>query len=238
MTDGLLERARRIEHPAGRHLLLRARGGIHYVARGHLIRRLVVERYLRSTDDPALHIGAGTKRIEGWLNTDLIAGEAFLDIERPLPFSDASLAYAYGEHVIGALSERAAESLFEEFHRVLRPGGVLRVATPDLEKLIAIYHDRSDAVARDDYMRFFDGLTGKRHVTACQLLNDALRLWGIRFTYDEQELVRKLREAGFAEVSRVTPGESAHRPLNGLERHGPNWLNDAEVLCVEAVRGD
>jgi predicted SAM-dependent methyltransferase len=237
VSAGVLEKLKRTEHPAGRHLLLRARGGAHYLARGHLVRRRAVDRYLRTTPNPALHIGAGPKRIDGWLNTDLIAGDTFLNIERPLPFADASFAYAFGEHVIGALAEQAAVSLFQEIHRVLRPGGVLRVATPDLEKLIAIYYDRNQAVQRADYISFFDLLTGKRHETACQLFNDTVRLWGIRYTYDEEDLVRKMREAGFVDVTRVEAEESAHPALAGLERHGPEWLNQAEVLCVEAVRG-
>lgn len=236
MPNDLLARLKRTEHPAGRYVLLRGRGLLHGATRGHRVRRRAVERHLATTAAPALHIGAGPKRLDGWLNTDLIAGDVHLDLERRLPLPDASLAYAFGEHVIGSLSEAAAIGLLAELHRVLRPGGVLRLTTPDLEKLIAIYRDENAVVGRDEYTRFLDEETGKPHATPCQVFNDCVRLWGIRYTYDEEDLTGKLRSAGFTEIERMETGES-HRPaLRGLERHGEAWVNQAEAVCLEAVR--
>jgi predicted SAM-dependent methyltransferase len=236
MADGVLTRLKRTEHPAGRYLLLRGRGLLHKASRGHVVRRRMIRRHLESQAAPALHIGAGPMQLDGWLNTDLIAGDVHLDLERPLPLPDASLAHVFGEHVIGSLSEQAGIQLLAEIHRVLRPGGVVRLTTPDLQKLIAIYRDENAVVSRDDYTRFLDGETGKAHATPCQLFNDCVRLWGIRYTYDEEDLTQKLRAAGFAEVERVEPGESRHPALRGLERHGEPWVNRAEALCLEAVR--
>jgi predicted SAM-dependent methyltransferase len=236
MAVGVLTRLKRTEHPAGRYLLLRGRGLLNWVQRGHVVRRRAIRRQLESAPEPSLHIGAGPMRLDGWLNTDLIGGDAHLDLERPLPLPDASLAYVFGEHVIGSLSEQAGMRLLRELHRVLRPGGVLRLTTPDLQKLIAIYRDENPMVRRDDYARYLDDETAKAHATPCQLFNDLVRLWGIRYTYDEEDLTRRLREAGFAEVERVEPGESRHAALRGLERHGEPWVNRAEALCLEATR--
>ena len=183
-----------------------------------------------------MQIGAGPKRLDGWLNSDLIAGDIYLDLGRPLPFEDGSLAYVFGEHVIGSLSEADGADLMRELHRVLRPGGVVRLTTPDLAKLIALYRDENPIVGRDAYIRYLGEQTGKAGRRPAQMLNDLMRLWGIRYTYDAEDLDAKLRDAGFCDVRRVAPGESEHAALRGVERHGEAWVNRAEALCVEAMR--
>ena len=231
----LLARLKRIENPIARDLLLRTRALAHYAGHGHLARRRLVDEYLRSEPAPRLHLGAGPVRLAGWLNSDLISGDVYLDLGRRMPFADASFGYAFGEHVIEHLPEKQAQASLRELRRVLWPGGVLRLTTPDLRKIIAIYEDRNPVVRREAYARFLDDETGKRHDQPCQILNDYLRLWGHRYVYDEQDLRARLEEAGFENVERVEPGESRHPPLRGLERHGgAEWVNRAEAMCLEA----
>jgi predicted SAM-dependent methyltransferase len=234
---GVITRLKRTESPAWRSVLLRARAAPHWAMHGHLVARRAIAAHVATTDEPRLHFGAGPTALPGWLNTDIIRGEAYLNLGRRLPVSDGVFAYAFGEHVIEHLLESTARALLRELHRVLRPGGVLRLATPDLAKLIAIYEDRNPEVDRATYARYLDEITGKRHQRACQILNDDLRLWGHQYIYDEEDLAAKLREAGFQSVERLEAGESPHPVLRGLESHaGPEWLNRAEVMCLEATR--
>ena len=233
----VVERLKRTESPLLRDALLRARGYAHWAVRGHVVRSRTVARYLASTGEPKLQIGTGPLSLEGWLNSDLISAEIYLDLTRPLPLPDASFAYVFGEHLIEHLSEGDVERLLGELRRILRPGGVLRLTTPDLRKLLAIYEDRNPVIDREAYTRFLDAETGKRHETPAQILNDQLRLWGHRFIYDEEDLARKLERAGFSGVVRREPGESDHAALRGVERHGSaEWINRAEAMCIEASR--
>ena len=234
----VVERLKRVQNPTLRYLLLRTRASLHYATHGHVVRRRLVRRHLAQTEHPRLQIGAGPLGLPGWLNSDLIAGDIYLDLVRPLALPDEGFAYAFGEHVIEHIPERTAFSLLRELHRILRPGGVLRLTTPDLQKLIAIYEDRNPVIDRESYSRWLSGLVGRPRERACQVLNDNLRLWGHRYVYDEQDLTARLREAGFAEVRREEPGQSGHEELCGLERHGGEpWVNRAEAMCLEAVRG-
>lgn len=196
-----------------------------------------MRRYLAAAPEPKLHFGAGPVRLDGWLNTDLITGDVYIDVGRRLPLPDSSFAFAFGEHVIEHLPERTGAALLAELHRVIRPGGAVRLTTPDLRKIIAIYEDRNPVVGREEYARFLDRETGKSHDQPAQILNDYLRLWGHRHVYDEDALAVALEAAGFVEVRRHETGESPHPALRGLERHGgDSWVNLAEAMCLEATR--
>jgi predicted SAM-dependent methyltransferase len=239
MLSRVMRRLKRVEHPVARYLLLRTRGAVHCVARGHLVRAWIIRHYLRVCDEPRLQIGSGSVSLEGWLDSDLISGDIYLDVTRKLPLSDRSIRYAFGEHVIEHITQGEAERLLGELHRVLQPGGVLRLTTPDLKKILAIYEDRNPVVNRADYARFLDRETGKQHSQSCQILNDYMRLWGHQYIYDEEDLCWRLRRAGFGQIRRCEPGESEHPRLRGIERHGgEEWINRAEALSLEATRAN
>jgi predicted SAM-dependent methyltransferase len=234
---GLLTRLKRTEDPALRHVLLRTRGYLHYATHGHLARRRAVERYFASTQEAKLHIGAGPHQLPGWLNTDLISGDIYLDITRRLPFEDGCFAYAFGEHIIEHLSDRSGSALLAELHRVLTPGGVLRLVTPDLRKIIALYEDANPVISREEYTQFLGTTTGRPYDRPAQLFNDYTRLWGHQWIYDEEDLSARLRAAGFTAVVRRETGESEQPALAGLERHGgADWVNHAEAMCLEATK--
>ena len=238
MPSGVVSALKRTEHPAVRDALLHARGLAHWVSNGHAVRRRALRRAQAAPGPVRVQIGSGPQRLAGWLNSDLIAGELHLDLGRRLALPDRSVDFVFGEHVIEHLPERRAERLLGELHRVLRPGGVLRLTTPDLRKLLALYEDRNPEISLRDYAHYLDEQTAKPHERPCQVLNDFMRLWGHRWIYDEEDLRARLHEAGFAAVERAEPGHSRHEQLRGLERHGgAEWVNRAEAMCLEAQRG-
>jgi predicted SAM-dependent methyltransferase len=235
----LTERAKRSRF-AGRlargSLQVRVRQIPHYLRHGHFLRSRAIRRYLRSSDQPRLQLGCGPHPLDGWLNSDLLSGDIYLDITRRFPLPDASLTYVHSEHVIEHVPEEAGRRMLREIHRVLRPGGKLRITTPDLQKVIAIYEDRNPVISRSDYERHLEEATyGTPHPHAANVLNTFMRAWGHQFVYDEDDLIAKLGEAGFVEIHRVNPGESSDPLLGDVERHG-DWVNDAEAMTIEAVR--
>lgn len=66
-----------------------------------------------------------------------------LDLTRPLPYADNSVAAFYSSHVLEHLFMGEVEALIPELYRCLVPGGVCRVVVPDLEKIVQSY-DRED----------------------------------------------------------------------------------------------
>ena len=111
----------------------------------------------------------------------------YLDVTRPLPYPDASFEAAFGSHVLEHLTPGEADALLRELRRVLRPGGVLRLAVPDLDRVIASY----DPAAPD---AFLDGMLQGRTRTRSRH-----RHW---WHYNERNLRAALERAGFRDVRR------------------------------------
>lgn len=176
---------------------------------------------------PRLHLGCGGHRIEGWVNVDVErpGSDVVADAARALPFPDGSVAFVHCEDLIEHLDREDGARLLESCFRVLRPGGVLRLLTPDLSLLV-----------RRVYLR-----PSSRHLAwcvaqlsaegPCQALNMHLRMNGEhRFVYDGAELHAALRRAGFR-VERVRWNRSRHPELRYLD------LRDFGLnLFVEATR--
>src|SRR5690554_2541626 len=89
-----------------------------------------------STDDipddpPWLNVGAGGTQIEGFTPVDIKAG---VDARR-LPYDDGSVGRIYCSHMLEHVGRAEFPAVLREFARVLRPGGLLQVAVPDLARL-------------------------------------------------------------------------------------------------------
>jgi SAM-dependent methyltransferase len=78
------------------------------------------------------------------------------DVEEPFPIADASLDWCYSEHLIEHLTSEQGISWLADMRRLLKPGGFVRISTPDLRK----YASRSSGTQRsrqDSGPRRFDG---------------------------------------------------------------------------------
>jgi predicted SAM-dependent methyltransferase len=120
-----------------------------------------------------------------------------LDVCQPLPFADGSFDWAYSEHLIEHIPLLDAIGWLTEVRRILVPGGLLRLTTPDLRRyaesylasdggFFATYRDRirqRGAPAMPDRPAF--------------MLNHIFRFWDHQWIYDADELRYALGRAGF-----------------------------------------
>lgn len=80
-----------------------------------------------------LNIGAGSTVIPGWTAIDRKLGtEAF-----PLHYPDNSVDEIRASHILEHFSFEEVPQALEEWRRVLKPGGRLRIAVPDVAKIVA-----------------------------------------------------------------------------------------------------
>ena len=168
-----------------------------------------------------LHLGSGARLLDGWANLDINGlGNLVWDLRKPLPLEKAQVRFVYTEHFIEHIERDDAVRLFSHARKVMAPGGVLRVSTPDLAKLVDDY--REGRLVRMEHGNWFPE-------TPCRMLNEGMRMWGHTFVYDEEELIGLLRECGFQNVERVDWGHSEHPELRNLESR-PDFAD----LIVEA----
>ena len=89
-----------------------------------------------------LNWGCGLTPAAGWVNSDRLPGKGIqvsCDIRDGLPLSDATFDYAVSIHGVQDLPYRDIVPALQELRRVLRPGGVLRLGLPDLDRALAAY---------------------------------------------------------------------------------------------------
>jgi predicted SAM-dependent methyltransferase len=132
--------------------------------------------------------------------------------------------------------------MLEECHRVLEPGGRIRISTPDLELIIGLNGAEHTEDLRGRYIRWLTDtfLPAGTPYRSAFVINQAFRGWGHRFLYDETVLREALLAAGFQDVIRRSFGESDDPLLRGIDSHGASeddrLLVAYESLVLEARR--
>jgi predicted SAM-dependent methyltransferase len=100
-----------------------------------------------------LNLGCGARFHPSWTNIDFVAaGPAVIahDLRQGIPFADESFDVVYHSHLLEHLPKSQAPSFLRECHRVLKPGGVHRIAVPDLERIARNYLEALDKAAAGD----------------------------------------------------------------------------------------
>lgn len=77
-----------------------------------------------------LNLGCGGNILAGWENHD-----SDVDITKPLPYPDNSAEFILAEHVVEHTTGPEGFRFMREAHRVLEPGGTLRICVPELARL-------------------------------------------------------------------------------------------------------
>lgn len=159
-----------------------------------------------------LNLGCGGYPILGWRNMDAgsFPGVESRDLTRGFPdIPSNSVDAIFTEHFLEHLTHADGIFLLSECHRVLKPGGVMRICVPDLAHLVDKY------IRRDV---FWGGPGGWEPKTPCRMVNEGMTSWGHQFMYDFEELATSARAAGFETIYTVQVGESSFPDLCGIDR--------------------
>lgn len=209
-----------------------------------------------------IHCGSARKLRPDWLNTDHMhfrdqQGRAteqgriarvthpgtdtryYLehDAVEPFPCEDESFEWAFAEHFLEHLTPEEATSWMGDVRRLLKPGGVLRVTTPDLRKYAEGYLDpegRFFAEHRERLGRLRDFADSEVPARRAWMVNQIFQMWTHKWIYDFDEVLFVAQRAGF-EPDLVVERAFRDGPVPELHQLDLPMRSD-ESLYVEITR--
>jgi len=139
-----------------------------------------------------LHLGCGKRDFPGFINVDL-ADYPHINYRRSVDdlsiFEDNSADLIYASHVLEYFSLEDAERVLTEWRRVLKPGGILKLAVPDFGGLARAYQKFEDVGL---FQGIIYGLIKPNNIQDQPLFHKTI--------YDFRLLQKVLEENGFTNV--------------------------------------
>jgi predicted SAM-dependent methyltransferase len=172
-----------------------------------------------------LHLGSGGRDIgHSFSNFDMD-----VPINKPLPWPDNHVEFIVASHVAEHVKPVEAFDFFRECHRILRPGGVVRITVPDL---VQAYHRATAA-----YMAFIKQ-HGWGEPTRAGVMNSLLRHHTHESAFTAELLLTMLEAAGL-DAQYVSTKSSTYPELANSHHHDAqigaefDWI---ESVCCEGVK--
>ncbi|MEO1766440.1 class I SAM-dependent methyltransferase [Thiobacter aerophilum] len=148
-----------------------------------------------------LHLGCGKRHIPGFVHIDAIDYphvDHVATIDNLSFIADNSVDLIYNCHVLEHFKRRDVGRVLREWHRVLKPGGMLRISVPDFAKLCEVYQ------------RY-----GKLDLVIGALFGRQDYLYNIHYNvFDFDTLAQELTAAGFVDVRRYDWRETEHAAID------------------------
>lgn len=151
------------------------------------------------------------------------------DGSKRIPQASGSVDVVYSSHMIEHLDRREAGRFLAECRRVLKPGGILRLAVPDLRWSILEYMEKGDA---DQFIAQLQFDIDKPRGLAGRLRRLVSGGRGHHWMYDGASLGRLVAGSGFGAIEIVPAGHTRLADPGTLDLRE----REGESLYLEARR--
>ena len=178
-----------------------------------------------------LHLGSGTHPIKGFVNIDgnpRQRPDLWLDLTLGLPFPDGAATAGYCCHTLEHFFEPDVRGVMREMFRVLRPGGGVRLVTPDMGKAIAAYQQRNSG--------WFSEFPDSRRSIGGRFTNYMLCRDQHRLMFDFSFMSELLEDSGFVGIREFAPHSSVLFDAAYLATFEYEQPDDNHSLFVEAFK--
>jgi predicted SAM-dependent methyltransferase len=183
-----------------------------------------------------LHLGCGENYIPGFIHIDLDNHPHIdhqLDIRNLEIFEDNSVNLIYSSHSLEYFDRVEVKAVLKEWNRILKRGGVLRLAVPDFEAMVKVYLKYGDL----NHQGLLGPLYGKWPYKSA---GEKIDTFYHKTTYDYKSLEKVLIQAGFKQVGRYQWQETIHKDYDDYSQaYIPHMDKDNGILIslnVEAVK--
>lgn len=202
-----------------------------YLVKKNKLNKIITE-YKKNNLPIKLHIGCGILYKDEWINIDNNSDNNIKkldlnwDISKNLPLTEASVDYIYNEHFIEHLTYVQGQNFLKNAFKILKHGGVARIACPDLDYLINGYIENN--WREQDWVTKYNCQWIK---SRCEMINICLNIspWGHQYVYNREDLTRALTEAGFRKenIYEVEYSKSKYKDLQNLETRKDSIIFEA-----------
>ena len=175
-----------------------------------------------------LHLGCGKRKIHGWCNVDIdpsVDPDIVDCVEKLEHFTDQSVDIIYACHVLEHCRRQEIADVLKVWRAKLKPGGILRIAVPDFEKVVTAYQEKGLPLA--NLLGFLVG--GQKTVFDYH-----------HMVFDFESLSAFLRDGGFESIERYNWNETDHFYIDDYSScylphldKGSGLLMSLNVQCVK-----
>jgi predicted SAM-dependent methyltransferase len=159
----------------------------------------------------------------------------YLNLTKKLGFLDDSVDAVYASHVWEHLYFEEALKLTEECYRILKPGGLLRLAVPNLKYHVETYlNSASEDAALVLNEQLLYRPKSRPASTLMRLYIAMADFHSHKFMYDAPYLMKIMKEAGFTEVTEMECKMSRIEEIAEIE--SPRRVSDTAGFAVEGIK--
>jgi len=168
-----------------------------------------------------LNIGCWNRVMDGWTNVDIQNIKGVMQAPaHKIPVEDRTCSIVYASHILEYYNyDEAINLVLPEWKRLLRPGGILRIAVPDFNAISRLYQAGLDI----DY--FLGPLYGKMD------MQNQIETIYHKTCYDQKKLTQLLLDCGFIDPKLYDWGKTEHSHIDDhSQSYIPHMDKDKGVL--------